>query len=52
MLQTGIFTGYFPYGLEETARKVRAHQTWGTRWQTPDEWANQNCFLTSPNGSK
>lgn len=24
MMQTGIFTGYFPYGLEETARKVRA----------------------------
>ena len=24
MLQVGIFTGYFPYGLEETARKIRA----------------------------
>ncbi|MDL2398251.1 sugar phosphate isomerase/epimerase family protein [Rhizobium mayense] len=24
MMQTGIFTGYFPYGLEETARKIRA----------------------------
>lgn len=24
MLQTGIFTGYFPYGLEETAAKIRA----------------------------
>ena len=23
MLQVGIFTGYFPYGLEETARKIR-----------------------------
>jgi sugar phosphate isomerase/epimerase len=23
-MQTGIFTGYFPYGLEETARKIRA----------------------------
>ncbi|EPX85865.1 Sugar phosphate isomerase/epimerase [Rubellimicrobium thermophilum DSM 16684] len=25
MFQTGIFTGYFPYGLEETARRIRAH---------------------------
>jgi sugar phosphate isomerase/epimerase len=25
MLQTGIFTGYFPYGLEEVARRIRAH---------------------------
>lgn len=24
MMQTGIFTGYFPYSLEETARKIRA----------------------------
>ncbi|MDX1016650.1 TIM barrel protein [Sinorhizobium medicae] len=24
MMQTGIFSGYFPYGLEETARKIRA----------------------------
>jgi sugar phosphate isomerase/epimerase len=24
MMQTGIFTGYFPYGLEETAQKIRA----------------------------
>jgi sugar phosphate isomerase/epimerase len=24
MLQVGIFTGYFPYGLEETAGKIRA----------------------------
>ena len=24
MMQAGIFTGYFPYGLEETARKIRA----------------------------
>jgi sugar phosphate isomerase/epimerase len=24
MLQVGIFTGYFPYGLEETAQKIRA----------------------------
>jgi len=24
MMQTGIFTGYFPYALEETARKIRA----------------------------
>lgn len=23
MLQTGIFTAYFPYGLEETARRIR-----------------------------
>src|SRR5215207_1959167 len=23
MMQTGIFTGYFPYGLEETATKIR-----------------------------
>jgi sugar phosphate isomerase/epimerase len=23
MMQAGIFTGYFPYGLEETARKIR-----------------------------
>jgi sugar phosphate isomerase/epimerase len=23
MMQTGIFTGYFPYSLEETARKIR-----------------------------
>jgi sugar phosphate isomerase/epimerase len=23
MMQTGIFTGYFPYGLEETAQKIR-----------------------------
>jgi sugar phosphate isomerase/epimerase len=23
MIQVGIFTGYFPYGLEETARKIR-----------------------------
>jgi sugar phosphate isomerase/epimerase len=23
-MQTGIFTGYFPYGLEETAAKIRA----------------------------
>jgi sugar phosphate isomerase/epimerase len=25
MLQTGIFTGYFPYGLEEVARRIRSH---------------------------
>ncbi len=25
MMQSGIFTGYFPYGLEETARKIRSH---------------------------
>jgi sugar phosphate isomerase/epimerase len=25
MLQVGIFTAYFPYGLEETARKIREH---------------------------
>jgi sugar phosphate isomerase/epimerase len=25
MMQTGIFTGYYPYGLEETARRIRAH---------------------------
>ena len=24
MMQTGIFTGYFPYSLEETAKKIRA----------------------------
>jgi sugar phosphate isomerase/epimerase len=24
MMQTGIFSGYFPYGLEETAKKIRA----------------------------
>lgn len=24
MMQTGIFTGYFPYGLDETAAKIRA----------------------------
>ena len=24
MLQVGIFTGYFPYGLEETASRIRA----------------------------
>src|SRR5262245_12945464 len=24
MLQVGIFTGYFPYGLEEPATKIRA----------------------------
>jgi len=24
MLQTGIFTGYFPYSLEETAQRIRA----------------------------
>lgn len=24
MMQTGIFSGYFPYGLEETVRKIRA----------------------------
>lgn len=24
MMQAGIFTGYFPYGLEETAKKIRA----------------------------
>jgi sugar phosphate isomerase/epimerase len=24
MMQVGIFTGYFPYGLEETARKIRS----------------------------
>jgi sugar phosphate isomerase/epimerase len=24
MMQVGIFTGYFPYGLEETAKKIRA----------------------------
>ena len=24
MMQTGIFTGYFPYGLDETAKKIRA----------------------------
>src|SRR3954465_2835550 len=23
MMQAGIFTGYFPYGLEDTARKIR-----------------------------
>jgi sugar phosphate isomerase/epimerase len=25
MFQTGIFTGYFPYGLEETAKRIRSH---------------------------
>lgn len=25
MLQTGIFSGYFPYALEETATRIRAH---------------------------
>jgi sugar phosphate isomerase/epimerase len=25
MLQTGIFTGYFPYGLEEVAKRIRSH---------------------------
>jgi sugar phosphate isomerase/epimerase len=25
MMQAGIFTGYFPYGLEETAKKIRGH---------------------------
>lgn len=25
MMQTGIFTAYFPYGLEETAKRIRAH---------------------------
>ena len=25
MMQSGIFTGYFPYGLEETAKKIRGH---------------------------
>ncbi|MDO8358865.1 MAG: sugar phosphate isomerase/epimerase [Devosia sp.] len=24
-MQSGIFTGYFPYGLEETAKRIRAH---------------------------
>jgi sugar phosphate isomerase/epimerase len=24
-MQSGIFTAYFPYGLEETARKIRSH---------------------------
>jgi len=23
MIQTGIFTGYFPYGLKETAERIR-----------------------------
>ena len=25
MFQTGIFTGYFPYGLEESAKRIRSH---------------------------
>ncbi|MCC5972798.1 MAG: sugar phosphate isomerase/epimerase [Rubellimicrobium sp.] len=25
MLQTGIFTGYFPYGVEECAKRIRSH---------------------------
>jgi sugar phosphate isomerase/epimerase len=25
MFQTGIFTGYFPYGLEEVAKRIRSH---------------------------
>ena len=25
MMQAGIFTGYFPYGLEETAKKIAAN---------------------------
>ena len=25
MMQNGIFTAYFPYGLEETARRIRSH---------------------------
>ncbi len=25
MMQLGIFTGYFPYGLEESAKKIRQH---------------------------
>ncbi len=25
MFQTGIFTGYFPYGLDEVARRIRSH---------------------------
>jgi hypothetical protein len=26
MMQSGIFTGYFPYGLEETAKRIRSHE--------------------------
>ncbi|MEO6299875.1 MAG: sugar phosphate isomerase/epimerase [Paracoccaceae bacterium] len=25
MMQSGIFTGYFPYGLAETAKRIRSH---------------------------
>lgn len=25
MIQVGIFTGYFPYGLEDTAKRIRSH---------------------------
>ena len=25
MIQVGIFTGYFPYALEETATRIRKH---------------------------
>ena len=25
MIQTGIFTGYFPYGLDQTAKTIRSH---------------------------
>ncbi len=25
MIQVGIFTAYFPYGLEETAKRIRSH---------------------------
>jgi sugar phosphate isomerase/epimerase len=25
MMQSGIFTGYFPYGVEETAKRIRSH---------------------------
>jgi sugar phosphate isomerase/epimerase len=25
MMQSGIFTGYFPYGLEEVAKRIRSH---------------------------
>ena len=25
MIQLGIFSGYFPYALEESARRIRSH---------------------------
>ena len=52
MMQTGIFTGYFPYGLEETAKKIQAprlqHGAAGPAFQGHRPWPGPDHQGTRP----